>query len=150
MPTRLLTLKAGGATGGGGPPPAVAVPVSGETNEDGDEFTITFSMPVKGFTSGDEGFVFQVDGGHTFNIAYSSGNTTSSIVFSVINPVIAFGESLILTYVPGDIETVGGAPVAHFEDFPVTNNVPPPPPVGTVGFRSLVCLPLARVRTVHV
>lgn len=149
MPGWLLLLHAGAASGGGGtPPPATALPLFAETNETGDEFTVTFSIPVEGFDPGDNGFVLTGQGIGDYFISYSSGDGTDTITFGLSFIIPTNGVVLTLSYTPGDINAVGGGPLAPFSNFPVTNNVPPVEVVSA--FRSLLGLPLSRVRTVHV
>ena len=132
---RVIEVTPAGATGmmlqiatGGTPAADVTAPtVSGNPviDTDGDTVTIAFTETVStnNYDTGD--FDIDCDGasGANNNLAYSSGDDSSSVVFTTTSTVQS-GETCNLDYTGGadEIEDTSGNDLAQFSDDAMTNN----------------------------
>lgn len=85
-----------------------------------DVLTLVFSEDVSGFTPGANGFELTVDG-NVGLLDYVSGDGTTTVSFTSDFPA-GLGDTVLLTYVPGNVNSGAECPLAGFVDEPVTNN----------------------------
>lgn len=88
--------------------------VSAEANED--LITVVFSEDV----TGTDGFNFGVDGGGVI-FSYTSGEGTNTYLFTLDVPLVG-GETVLMDYSPGNVQSGPECPLAESFEFPVTNN----------------------------
>lgn len=95
---------------------ACVIPTLLSATADGDEVTLVFSEEV----TGTDGFSVTVDGGGVvINSITGEGTTTYTITLEV---ALVGGETVLLDYAPGNVQSGPECPLAEFFEFPVTNN----------------------------
>jgi hypothetical protein len=112
------------------PPPPAPELVSGATNEAGTEVRLTFSENMADPTGEHGAFEFTRNGGSAEGFsgaALASGDPTT-IVLTISGGAVEYGDTLLVSYTPGTVESSDGGSLASFTDQAVTNQVPEPPP----------------------
>lgn len=95
---------------------ACVIPVLESATINEDILTLQFSASVTGTT----GLTLEIESAPSA-LTYTSGEGSSTLVFTTVPPGASTGDEVILSYTPGDISN-GSCPLEEFSGFVVTNN----------------------------
>lgn len=118
---------------GGASAPAAPTLVSAIVQPTGTTLRLTFSVAMTGLTTGAEGFVVSGITGGGVSLTYASGNGTTVVDFTTSRTIGTGDSGALLAYTAGDVVAlVGGAALANFTNFAVTNTSTMSPAVRNV------------------